>query len=79
MAPQPTKVYVLAIARLSLFSLFWFSSAIAQYRFDSWTTDNATYIVDVSKSTSRDFSLDWVAVRVNVHTLNFDTTERKLS
>ena len=40
MAPQPAKVYVLAIARLSLLSLFWFSSAEAQYRFDSWTTDN---------------------------------------
>jgi len=40
MSPQPTKVPVLAIARLSLLSLFWFSSAIAQYRFDSWTTDN---------------------------------------
>lgn len=40
MAPQPAKVYVLAIARLSLLSLFWFSSAAAQYRFDSWTTDN---------------------------------------
>src|SRR6185295_15201382 len=40
MAPQPTKVYVLAIARLSLLSLFWFSSANAQYRFESWTTDN---------------------------------------
>ena len=40
MAPQPSKVYVLAIARLLLLSLFWFGSAIAQYRFDSWTTDN---------------------------------------
>ncbi len=40
MAPQPAKVYALAIARLSLLSLFWFSSATAQYRFDSWTTDN---------------------------------------
>jgi len=40
MAPQPGQVYILAIARLSLLSLFWFSSAIAQYRFDSWTTDN---------------------------------------
>lgn len=40
MVPQPTRFYVLAIARLSLLSLFWFSSAIAQYRFDSWTTDN---------------------------------------
>ena len=40
MSPQPTKVHVLAIARLSLLSLFWFSSAIAQYHFDSWTTDN---------------------------------------
>lgn len=40
MVPQPAKVYVLAIARLSLLSLFWFSSAAAQYRFDSWTTDN---------------------------------------
>jgi ligand-binding sensor domain-containing protein len=38
MAPQPRKVF--AITRLSLLSLFWFSSAIAQYRFDSWTTDN---------------------------------------
>src|SRR6185369_2499222 len=40
MVPQPAKVYVLAIARLYLLSLFWFSSATAQYRFDSWTTDN---------------------------------------
>lgn len=40
MAPQPAKVYVLAIAQLSLLSLFWFSTATAQYRFDSWTTDN---------------------------------------
>lgn len=40
MAPQPAQVYLLAIARLSLLSLFWFSSVGAQYRFDSWTTDN---------------------------------------
>jgi signal transduction histidine kinase/ligand-binding sensor domain-containing protein len=40
MAPQPTKLYLFAIARLALLSLFWFSSVIAQYRFDSWTTDN---------------------------------------
>ncbi len=40
MVPQATRVYILAIARLSLLSLFWFSSASAQYRFDSWTTDN---------------------------------------
>lgn len=40
MAPQPAKVYLLAIARLSLLSLFWFSNAGAQYRFESWTTDN---------------------------------------
>ena len=40
MAPSPAQVYVLAIARLSLLSLFCFSNAGAQYRFDSWTTDN---------------------------------------
>ena len=40
MAPSPAQVYVLAIARLSLLSLFWFTSATAQYRFESWTTDN---------------------------------------
>lgn len=40
MAPQPAQVYVLAIAWLSLLSLFWFTNAGAQYRFDIWTTDN---------------------------------------
>lgn len=40
MAPSPAQVLVLAIARLSLLTLFWFSNAFAQYRFDSWTTDN---------------------------------------
>ena len=40
MAPSPAKVLVLAIARLSLLTLFCFSGAGAQYRFDSWTTDN---------------------------------------
>lgn len=40
MAPQPAKVCVLAIARLLLLSLFWFSNATAQYRFNGWTTDN---------------------------------------
>lgn len=40
MAPSPAHVYVLAIARLSLLSLFLFGNATAQYRFDSWTTDN---------------------------------------
>ena len=40
MAPSPAQVLVLAIARLSLLCLFCFSSAIAQYRFDNWTTDN---------------------------------------
>lgn len=40
MAPSPAKALFLTIARLSLLSLFWFSSGGAQYRFDSWTTDN---------------------------------------
>ncbi len=40
MAPSPAQVLVLAIARLSLLTLFWSSNAFAQYRFDSWTTDN---------------------------------------
>jgi signal transduction histidine kinase/ligand-binding sensor domain-containing protein len=40
MAPSRAQVYVLAIARLLLLTLFGFASAGAQYRFDSWTTDN---------------------------------------
>ena len=40
MAPSPAQVPLLAIARLSLLTLLWFPSATAQYRFDSWTTNN---------------------------------------
>ncbi|HXQ71676.1 MAG TPA: two-component regulator propeller domain-containing protein, partial [Pyrinomonadaceae bacterium] len=40
MAPSPAQVCVLAIARLTLLTLVGFASTTAQYRFDSWTTDN---------------------------------------
>jgi signal transduction histidine kinase/ligand-binding sensor domain-containing protein len=40
MAPSPAQVFILAVARLSLLSLVCFPRATAQYRFDSWTTDN---------------------------------------
>ena len=40
MAPSPAQVPLLALVRLSLLTLLWFPSAAAQYRFDSWTTDN---------------------------------------
>jgi signal transduction histidine kinase/ligand-binding sensor domain-containing protein len=40
MPPPRAQVYVLAIARWSLMIPICFSAAQAQYRFDSWTTDN---------------------------------------
>ena len=40
MAPSPAQVPLIALARLSLLTLLWFPNATAQYRFDSWTTDN---------------------------------------
>ena len=40
MAPSLPHLHPLAIARIFLLTLLWFPSTTAQYRFDSWTTDN---------------------------------------